>query len=42
MWHTQEVLFTTEHFGKEYVWMKDIDGHVYMTRLDEEGQPILW
>lgn len=41
MWHTQEVLFATVLFGKDYVWMKDVDGTIYLNRLDDEGQPVL-
>lgn len=36
----QEVLFYTWHYGKEYMWLKDIDGTHYMVRVDEQGKPI--
>jgi hypothetical protein len=29
----QEVLFQTSLYGKDYVWMKDGDGTVYLLRL---------
>lgn len=29
-WHTQEILLFTEHFGKPYFYLKDIDEHIYM------------
>jgi hypothetical protein len=35
----QEVLFETTLFGKPYVWFKDIDGTIYLVRLNEEGVP---
>jgi len=35
MYYTQEVLFLTELFGKVYFWMKDIDGHIYLTKSKE-------
>ena len=28
-WHTQEILFLTEHFGKPFFYLKDVDGHIY-------------
>lgn len=31
-WHTQEILFMTEHFGKYYFYLKDIDGHIYLAK----------
>jgi hypothetical protein len=31
-WYTQEILFLTEHFGKKYFYMKDVDGHIYAVR----------
>lgn len=32
---TQEILFLTEHFGKQYFYMKDVDGHIYGVRARE-------
>lgn len=29
----------TTMFGKEYVWMQDRDGTIYILPLDEEGVP---
>lgn len=40
-WKTQEVLFATRLFGKDYVWLKDVDGTIYLLPLDEDGQPVL-
>jgi hypothetical protein len=40
-WHTQEVLFQTHLFGKDYFWMKDGDGTVYLAKIDENGNPDL-
>ena len=37
---TQEFLFYTSHFGKDYAWLKDVDGTVYMVRVDENLQPV--
>ena len=31
-WYTQEILFLTEHFGKPYFYMKDVDGHIYIAK----------
>lgn len=28
----QKVLFLTEHFGRKYLWLEDIDGAVYMIK----------
>lgn len=39
MYLTQEILFQTHLFGKDYVWMKDIDGTIYLTKLGEDGAP---
>jgi hypothetical protein len=41
MWMTQEVLFDTWLFGKHYVWMKDVDGTIWLAKLDEENNPVL-
>ena len=32
MWFTQEILLETSLFGKDYFWMKDVDGHIYLAR----------
>lgn len=32
-WQGQKILFVTEKWGKEYVWLQDVDGTVYMVRL---------
>lgn len=40
-WYTQEVLFETHLFGKPYYWLKDIDGHIYLAKQDENGNPDL-
>lgn len=36
-WHTQEVLFLTEHFGKPYFYLKDIDGTIYIAKAKQVG-----
>lgn len=41
MWFSQEVLFKTFLFGKEYFWMKDIDGTVYLAKVGADGNPDL-
>lgn len=28
----QKVLFLTEHFGKKYLWLEDVDGTRYMIK----------
>lgn len=33
-----KVLYTVEHFGKEYVWMRDPEGTLYMEKLPDAGQ----
>ena len=40
MYLTQEILFETNLFGKEYFWMKDIDGTVYLVKKGEDGTPV--
>lgn len=35
----QRVLFKTNLFNKEYFWMEDIDGTVYLASIDEYGNP---
>lgn len=37
---SQEVLAKTELFGKEYYWMKDVDGTIYLVGTDENGNPV--
>lgn len=41
MYYTQEVLFHTEHYGKPYFWLKDVDGHVYMVRATETANGLV-
>jgi hypothetical protein len=36
----QELLVKCEWFGKEYYMFKDIDGTIYSTRIDEDGNPV--
>lgn len=40
-YYTQEILFRTILFGKEYYWMKDVDGTIYLAPIDEKGNPAL-
>lgn len=35
----QKMLHLTELFGKNYYWMQDGDGVVYLCAIDEEGNP---
>jgi len=35
----QEVLFKTVLFDKEYFWMKDGDGVIYLAKVGEDGLP---
>ena len=35
----QKVLFHTVLFGKDYFWMQDRDGTIYLVRMDENGLP---
>lgn len=41
-WRNQKIIYpgVVTHWGKQYVWLEDIDGTAYMIRLDEEGQPV--
>ena len=39
--YSQTILGTTTLFGKEYVWLQDVDGTVYLAHIDEFGQPDL-
>lgn len=41
VWNNQEVVYPglVEHWGKNYVWLKDRDGTHYMLRLDENNVP---
>lgn len=36
---SQEVLFQTTLFGKQYFWMKDGDGVIYLAKVGDDGQP---
>lgn len=38
---TQTILYKTVLFGKEYYWMQDIDGTIYLTTITERGTPEL-
>ena len=40
-WHNQRVEFLTSLFGKEYYWMRDGDGTVYLARVGKDGNPEL-
>ena len=35
----QEVICKTELFDKEYYYLRDHDGTVYLTRIKEDGTP---
>lgn len=35
----QKVLFSTRLFGKDYYWMQDVDGVIYLAHQDEHGLP---
>ena len=35
MYYTQEILFQTNLFGKDYFWMKDVDGTIYLAKAVE-------
>lgn len=35
----QEILFLTNLFDKEYYWMKDGDGTIYLTHVGDDGTP---
>lgn len=39
-WYTQTVLGVTHLFGKDYVWMRDVDGTVYLAKW-ENNEPVL-
>ncbi len=44
MYYTQEILFATKLFGKDYFWMKDVDGTIYLAKavdkiLSESYEP---
>lgn len=41
MYYTQEILFLTELFGKVYCWMKDTDGHIYLTKTKETKEGLV-
>jgi hypothetical protein len=36
----QKLLCKTEWFGKEYYMFEDVDGTIYSTRIDEDGNPV--
>ena len=40
-YYSQEILFRTTLFGKDYYWMKDVDGKIYLARIDKNGNPDL-
>lgn len=35
----QKVLGLTELFGKDYYWMQDRDGTIYLVKVGEDGLP---
>jgi hypothetical protein len=35
----QEILASTVLFGKEYYWMKDGDGTIYLVKIGPTGEP---
>lgn len=35
----QKVLYLTTLFGKQYFWMQDGDGVVYLAKVGDDGQP---
>lgn len=39
LYHGQEILFRTNLYGKDYFWMKDIEGTIYLVRMGEDGLP---
>ena len=39
VWMNQKVEFLTNLFGKEYYWMKDPTGVVYLARVGTDGLP---
>lgn len=40
-WMNQRVEFLTMLFGKEYYWMRDGDGTIYLARVGKDGLPDL-
>lgn len=36
---TQKITARTELAGKEYFWMRDLDGTDYLAKIDENGNP---
>lgn len=36
---SQKVICKTELFGKNYYYMKDVDGTIYLVGMDEDGNP---
>lgn len=35
----QKILYSTMLFGKQYYWMQDGDGTVYLAHINEDGTP---
>ena len=35
----QKILFATNLFGRDYYWMQDGDGTIYLVKVKEGGQP---
>lgn len=40
-WMGQKILFDTHLFGKNYYWMQDGDGTIWLALMDEYGTPVL-
>lgn len=38
---TQKMIALTELFGREYYWMEDTDGTLWLAQVDENGNPDL-
>lgn len=38
---SQTILSEDFLFGKKYFWMQDVDGTIYLVRMDENGYPRL-
>ena len=36
----QKILFRTVLFGKDYYWMEDGDGVVYLAKVGENNEPV--
>ena len=39
-WMTQKVEFLTSLFDREYYWMRDVDGKVYLAKVGKDGTPV--